>query len=43
MQEWELGGYNLIWQMWCMCGQRILRCKCRIVRWIYVIVVVGRL
>ena len=23
-------GYNLIWQMWCACGQTILRCKCRI-------------
>jgi len=21
-------GYNMIWQMWCVCGQGILRCKC---------------
>ena len=40
--RWEWGGYNLIWQMWCVCGQGILRCKCGIVNWKYVILGVRR-
>ena len=31
MQQWDLRGYNLIWEMCGVCGQGILRCKCRIV------------